>query len=328
MSNEIGRAVYTQNEFKKRTNSENVNWKLKEGSNIYRILPPFGTLASLGKWSNYEVIHWGYGVEVDGEKKMRPFRCIQRKNFKTKVVEVECPQCSAADKMFREENSLREKYRSQGKSEEEVRSLLKSFSDWRSLFNTQRSHYVNVLRPDGQLGKLRLSNRAMAALRMEIKNLIDTGEETDPCGVDRGVWLDFFRQGMDTSSIFKVSAVYETVNVNGRNMKSLKPAPLTPELVERMKTEAFDLGTGYKDLTRDQIQILVDSDGDPETVTSIFGAPVTSNTDFNPEDFEDEPSGTKETIPTPLTNTPLHATGNKLTAEDFLRSIKGSRGTL
>src|SRR4051812_43763333 len=65
------------------------NSRLVDGDNVYRILPPLFELASEGVWAVYECLHWGF----KGSKGMRPFRCIQKKDFKTKMVKVQCPEC-------------------------------------------------------------------------------------------------------------------------------------------------------------------------------------------------------------------------------------------
>ena len=35
-------------------------FKIKDGDNVYRILPPLGKLADAGKWSVYQKVEWGY----------------------------------------------------------------------------------------------------------------------------------------------------------------------------------------------------------------------------------------------------------------------------
>lgn len=272
---EIGKTSYNNfDNNKRKLNLANANWGLKEGSNIYRILPPIGSLASQGVWSKYEVLHWGY---VLSNNKQRVFRCIRKFDPKRKVVIADCPQCTKISEQLGLEETQRTKLLNAGKSKEEIKTLLQHFTDWKKKFNTDKKHYLNVLRPDGQIGKLKLTNNAMKALRLEIKRLRDSGEESDPVGIENGVWFDFFRVGMDKDSDYKVNAVYENVEIQGRKMRSLKPAPLSNETIERFKNEGFDLGEGYRDLSRDEIQILVESNGDPETVDSIFGLPQVNN---------------------------------------------------
>jgi len=76
--------------------------------------------------------------------------------------------------------------------------------------------------------------------------------------------------------------------MNGRPAKVLKDGKLTPEIMERMKTEMFDLGVYYRDLSRDEIQRLADAPDDSEVVDSIFGAPVTpAPSDPNVNEFKE-----------------------------------------
>ncbi len=292
---EIGTAVYNTNEFKKRTNATNANWGLKEGSNIYRVLPPFGTMAASGFWSKFEVIHWGYSLSTG---KQRPFRCIKQMNHKTKQILVSCPQCEKNDEQAKLMENARKEYIDQGVPKEIIKKNLESFTDWGRRFNTERRHFLNVMRLDGQIGRLKISNDAMRDLRAEIKRLRDTKRHSDPCGIN-GLYFDFYRTGMGRDdTTFKISALTDVVSVPGPGGQQiqaevLKAAPLTPGDLERFKTEGFDLGDYYKELSRDEIQLLVESGGDPETVDGIFGLPklgtTTSNAGFNPaEEFQME----------------------------------------
>jgi hypothetical protein len=294
----IGKPVYGNGE-NRRANAANANWRLdKEGSHIYRILPPFGLLAKLGRWSQYEAIHWG--AELSGGKK-RAFRCIQRKNRKTKMVELECPMCMKYNEQFALMKNKEKEMTDLKKTREEIELYLKPITDWLQLFNLQKGHYLNVLRQDGQIGRLFIKIKCKQALDIKIPKWIEkTG--VDPIAVDGGLWIDFQRTGMGRNdTVYDVSLVEETVEINGRKLTDVKRAPLSGEVVTRMEKEAFELADYYKDLTYDEIKMMVSSNFDPAIVDSVFGAPVVS---VSPEvDGDDEPAENEPlpTLPTPVT---------------------------
>src|SRR5574343_2072266 len=73
------------------------NWKmhsLKDGeANVFRIAPPVKSLKSVGKWKVYDKLHYGYTVpnEQDPDSiRHRPFRCIEKKNRATNMIEQDC----------------------------------------------------------------------------------------------------------------------------------------------------------------------------------------------------------------------------------------------
>lgn len=76
MSELIGTARFGAEKNKK--DYSNANWKVEANKpNVYRILPPFKTLAESGRWAQYESVIWGF---KNSEGRHKPFKSIQRKN--------------------------------------------------------------------------------------------------------------------------------------------------------------------------------------------------------------------------------------------------------
>ena len=59
---------------------------VEEGSNIFRVLPPFGELAEAGTWCVKTVSHWGY---KSSEGRPKNFLCLGR----------DCPECALQSKV-------------------------------------------------------------------------------------------------------------------------------------------------------------------------------------------------------------------------------------
>jgi hypothetical protein len=270
MSQEISEPIY-ERPSSKRPNALNANWKLdSEGDHIYRVLPAFGSLAASGQFSKYEALHWGISLSTG---KKSAFRCIQRKDSKTKMITQECPMCAKMAKVQKEVEERKKLLDEKKVSPDEAKKILTPQLEWLECYNLQKGHYVNVMRPDGQIGRLFIKIKCKQSLDITIKKLITEGYS--PAGIKGGVWLNFERIGMGRNdTTYQVHPVDELVEVNGKKLKTTKEAPLTPEILERMKTEAWDLGTYYKDLSYNEIQMLVSSEGDPAMADSILGAPA------------------------------------------------------
>ncbi|MHA1675946.1 MAG: hypothetical protein ACTSU6_02095, partial [Candidatus Njordarchaeales archaeon] len=63
-------------------------FKLKDGDNVYRILPPLGKLADAGRYSQYYRVEWGY---KNSKGQNRPFQDCRVVNRSNNMVEVESP---------------------------------------------------------------------------------------------------------------------------------------------------------------------------------------------------------------------------------------------
>lgn len=288
----IGKPVYGNTE-NRRPNSANANWALKdEGSHIYRVLPPFGSLAKLGRWSQYEALHWGFKLSTG---KRRAFRCIQRKKRGTNMVTQECPMCTKMESVEKaKQTKIKEMMESKTRkfTKEKIEEAVKPMLDWQRIFNLQKGHFLNVLRPDGQIGRLFVKIKCKNDLDLKIKKII-ADDGLDPIWSEQGVWLDFQRHGLGRNdTVYNVEPVYESVVHNGVKMRTIKTAVLGKDVLDRMGKEAFDLATYYKDLTFDEIQMLISSGGDPAIVDSVFGLPTVAKsepeaTDTDAEEYED-----------------------------------------
>lgn len=270
------------------------NFRLKEGDNVYRILPPLGELASLGTWAVYECVHWGY----KGSKGFRPFRCIKKTNRKTKMVIQACPECDKiADKKASLEDTEK-RLQAEGKSKEAIKEFVKPLADWLFSHNLDKKWNVNALSPEDLIGKLGIPHKMFTQLQVVIEKLVKEG--MDPVGVENGVWFNLVRTGTGNQTTHTVTVVDMEETINGRKMRTYKPAPLTTEILGRLGTEAFDLKNTVASLSYDEILAIVSSGGDPDVVDSVFSnGEVKSNTTTNAatatvaeDDEPEEPTAT------------------------------------
>lgn len=281
------------------------NSRLKDGDNIYRILPPLGELAAEGVWAVYECLHWGF----KGTKGMRPFRCIQKKDFNTKMVKVQCPECDRIAEKLAVVEDTKAKLKADGKSKEFIDEHVKPLTDWLYSHNLDKKWYVNALTMDGKITRLAIPHKMYVQLQEKITELV-TKKGIDPIAVDGGVWFNLKRTGMGNQTAHSVSVEEETVmaEVNGKKtpLPMIKQAPLTQEIINRLGAEAHDLKNSFRTLSFDDIKRLVTSGGDPEVVDAVFSAGEFTRDAATPDD--PEPGTVASTVGT--NNAALAGTSN------------------
>jgi hypothetical protein len=291
MSHEIGKANYS-------SGKKNF-FKVKDGSQEYRILPPFAELAKEGRWAVYESVHWGY---KDSNGKFKIFRCIQQK--KGTMISKECPECSSIAAKTKARDAKKEELQKKGKNANEIKELLTPFNDWLQAHNNQRCWYVNAMNSAGEIGRLEIKHTCYQALMAEIRELLKKG--IDPLDPAKGVWFKFTRTGMGRDTKYKVDVAKEVVTVNGDELMRTKFAPLTPDVLERMQSEAWLLKDMFTSLDFDQVKRLVESGGDPSVTDSVFGS----------GQLGDEAEPTEEELAGSTTTVTANAVANALPKEE------------
>lgn len=300
---------------KVKRNWDNANWTIKaDQPNVYRILPPFATLAKTGKWAFYEAVIWGF-KGTNG--KQRPFRSIQQKN-KGMITQAD-PAVQWIEKHVAQRTKMIESLKAEGKTKEQIEKATEPLTEFTQQFRVDKFFTVNALRPDGTVGKLKLKISAKKAYDALCKMMLEE-EGVNPIAASEGVWVDFRKTGEGLQTSYIANAVYDVEVQGTRKVKVLRPAVLTAETLEKMKTDAFDLTKSFKDLTFDQIDSLVKSSGDPEVVDSIFGAPVTAPTPVKDVPTYDETSAGDDDEEVDVVA--LTSKGKKASAmKDFLEDV-------
>jgi hypothetical protein len=284
-----GKPKYGNPEFKKTGKP-----KKGPGDNYIRILPPMFSLAASGKWYMYLATHWGYsGVSLKDKERgvVRPFRCIEESNRSTRMVTKVCPECEFWRSKVAERDAEQAKLKAAGKSDEEIKTILKSRNDWLKAHGPDRRVYVNVKYLDGTFGDFKMNYKIhYKGIDAKIKEVAEK-YKFDALLPEGGVWFNLKRIGNGWDPPDQVELKYE-LRPDGSEI--LQRAPLSQEDWEAASTQCRDLTTlGGAILSFQQIQQLVASGGDPETVDRIFGTrPDSSSAGAAPTDGpdDDEPS--------------------------------------
>jgi len=249
---EIGKANYGGGETKKR-------FKIVDGDNIYRILPPMGSLAKAGRWSQYWSVVWGY---TNAQNKAVPFSDCRVTNYRTKMVEVESDAYLKSAKI----NAMFAAMKEQVKTGEATEKDLERVQKMSEKFNIDNKHYINAVNLKGEIGLLKIGAKAKQLIEEEIKKLMAKG--IDPLSLEDGRYFNIFRSGKGFQTVYQVTVYKEQRQINGEIAEFAKVHKMDDAFIARLGTEAFDLGTLYSRPSAEQVSRIVNGE-DPDLVLGI-----------------------------------------------------------
>lgn len=251
----------------------------EQTSVVHRIMPPVKSLAAKGHWSCFHGNHFGYsGVNSKDPTKtrMRPFGCIFKDDYKTKMVLQACPACEEYDRKDAEletKSKLLEENPENTKLQAEVTGL----KGWVKSHNNDRKHHINVMSLAGELGVLTISNTVKKMLDKKMEELRNpkpnargvTPAVRQPISTGESVYFNFTRMGQ-----FPVQdnvEVYKEEDETGASRIVTAPA-LTPEQIAQALETLPDLKTEVvRYISPAQIAAIVAAKGDPELVDAAWG---------------------------------------------------------
>jgi hypothetical protein len=238
--------------------------KIKDGDNIYRILPPLGSLAQKGLWNRYIAVEWGY-KDLKGNN--RPFQDVRKVNFKTKMVEVESAAHLVREHIAANFKQVLELYKSGKASQEQVNEAKKK----QEQYNLDKKYYLNAINLKGEIVLLKIGYKAMEGLKSEISKLKAKG--VDPLALNTGRFFNINRTGTGLGTIYQTTVATETIDVPGigKVQKELEHV-IDASIISRLANEATDLSTLdklYQVVSAEQVQKMVE--GGPAAVTAILG---------------------------------------------------------
>lgn len=279
----------------------------------FRILPPMKSLAESGRWHSYHAIHFGYAgndKQTPGKAKIRPFRCIEERNYRTKMVTQSCPECEKIKAQEQLLDNMVARAKAAGKTEQDIDLMTAPLRQWLRDHNLDKKFYVAVFNEAMEPGVLSMSGRVKKALEEKAKELQLSG--IDPFDPAQGVWFNFVRVGRqkDVQDSVEVAMIQ-----NGRSME-IQPAPLTEEQC-RLAFEAIpDLTTLSRLITREQMQMLVNSGGDLDEVDAILEAGVREGSARSPSSpaVRAAPAPTLTATPAPAPAAPANDAAAQIAA--------------
>jgi len=252
-------------------------FKIKDGNNIYRILPAMFDLAAKGRWSMFHRVEFGY---LNTEGRMKPFispRVVSREG----MVEVESAAHLNRIKLKDEFETLKQTIK-QGLeagtiTKDEAKEAIKEQTDLIKRYNLDSKHYMNVVNENGEIGLLKIPNSAKKALQPILDKLKDEG--VDPMSVENGRLFNFHRTGKSLDTVYTVSVVTDTIDhPELGKVKKEKVSVLSDALLDRLNDEAFKLDQLFPTPSAEEVDRIVNEG--PSAVDEIL-APKKSSAAAN-----------------------------------------------
>ena len=264
-------------------------FKLKDGEQVYRILPPMGDLADSGRWSMFHNIHYGYKTS---DKKLKPFLSCEVKNRQNKMVEV--PD-AAKERLQMLKAKLEEAKKTGNKAALEKLNALVGRD---GVYNLDSHHYMNVIDAQGNIGILKIRHKAKLALDVEIKKLEAKG--INPLSPETGRYFIFTRTGNALDTTFSVDVLQEEVEVPGHGKLNRDVNHVIDQDTENRCgvfdadgnfnfKEAASLDKLFKKLTAEQVAKVVET-SDLMTGVSSYMDQLFAKSDTKEEVIEEEPA--------------------------------------
>lgn len=250
----IGKASYSGN--------VKENFKIKDGDNIYRVLPPMGNLADAGQWSVYGRVCWGYKGS-DGKNK--PFLSPRVQNYNTKMIEVDCAAFNKSMKIKDEYQEMvknaKELTKSGGVLTDEIKKELEAKKEESMQFNIESKFFLNVMDLEGKIGLLKLALTGHKLIKSLGKKL--EAEGVDITGVENGRYVNINRQGTGLNTDYQVTEFKQNkqVEIDGvmETVQRSVPHTLDDNIIGRLAKEAFELDSLYPKPTEAEVKEIVDA---------------------------------------------------------------------
>lgn len=250
------------------------------GQNIFRVLPPLFSLATEGKYYQYYSVH-KFATNTQG--KMRPFVCIEDKDYKTKMIRQHCPVCDYLTEKTQQMDMAKQK----GVSDQQIRDFNEVYI---KPYQPERRYYLNVIDQSGQIGILGVPSKAFKALESLVKEYMQSN--IDITGM-RGLFLNFVKDSKykgDNQVMYKVEVHREKINDPQQGLiERPKAHDLTPDLINRIKKEASDLSKLFARLTPEEVGLILRANGDERR--AVVDRVFSKGSSTEEEGSEEESSG-------------------------------------
>ena len=229
--------------------------KVNDGSNIFRILPPFGESEV---HNGYPYRKWSYVWLVDPSTgKRKPFASPFSSGGD------QCPVKEYADALAKKVDGVAAEMKAAGKSEDQIKKRLEKVRSEQWKLKLTHAYLYNAIDQAGDVGILELKSTAHKDLCKRMQEYIKTYAQ-DPTSLnsfddDSGVWFDIKREGQGKSTEYSVAFNQTTEkDEKGRLAKFDDRSPLPENVVENYDDMGYDLSSVYTLKTYDELkEILV-----------------------------------------------------------------------
>lgn len=228
--------------------------KVKDGHNVFRILPPFGDNSNGYPYKKWQII-WGLFDPESG--RARPFASSM-------TSEKKCPVTEYVQQLKKKSESLKANMQASGESEETIKETLGPLNKLISDLSPKTIYVYNAADRAGEVGLLELKSTAHKKMKAEMANYIHDYNQ-DPTSLnsddnDSGVWFDVVRQGEGRDTEYDVKRLtIKTKTPQGKLQFEDDRTALPDSVVENYDNLAYDLSAVYQVKSYEDLQEILDA---------------------------------------------------------------------
>ena len=227
--------------------------KVKDGHNIFRILPPFGEASNGYPYRKWQII-WGL-VDPDSGR-ARPFASSMTSEKKFPVTEFVANLKKKAD-------TIKAQMQASGSSEDEIKERLKDLNELINNLSPKTVYLYNAVDMAGEVGILELKSTAHKKMKTEMNQYVHDYNQ-DPTSLnstddDSCLWFDVTRQGVGRDTEYDVKKCQIKVKKAGGGMTFEDDrSPLPESVVENYDNLAYDLSAVYQVKSYDDLKDILE----------------------------------------------------------------------
>jgi hypothetical protein len=228
--------------------------KVVDGSNFYRILPPFGEASNGYPYRKWQII---WGLQDPESQRPRPFASSM-------TSEKKCPITEYVLELKKKAEVLKSQLTAQGVDEETAKERLGALNKLISDLNPKTVYIYNAANKAGEVGLLEIKSTAQKKMKVEMASYIQDYNQ-DPTSLnseetDSGVWFNITRAGMGRDTEYDVKKVTtKTKNAAGKISFEDDRSPLPDTVVENYDNLAYDLSSVYQVKTYEQLAEILEA---------------------------------------------------------------------
>lgn len=228
--------------------------KVKDGHNVFRILPPFGESSNGYAYKKWQII-WGLSDPETGRS--RPFASSM-------TSEKRCPITEYVQQLKKKSDQIRSQLQAAGETEESIKERLAPLNKLATDLSPKTVYIYNAVDKAGEVGLLELKSTAHKKMKAEMIQYIGDYNQ-DPTSLnsdetDSGVWFDVIRTGEGRDTEYDVKKFQNKVKkpTGGFSFEDDRSA-LPDSVVENYDNMAYDLSSVYQVKSYDELQEILEA---------------------------------------------------------------------
>lgn len=241
-----------------KTSKEWVRHKVKNGSNVYRILPPFGDSSNGYPYRKWQII-WGLSDPSSG--RVRPYASPLQS-------EKRCPVTEYVDLLKERLDKMEGDLKVRGFDDKAVAKHPKfeRLAKFTRDITPKTVYIYNAADKAGVVGLLELKATAHKGMKSCMNDYIRDYNQ-DPTSLsstdeDSGVWFNVKRTGEGFGTEYSVEKVQNKVKGPTGVVFQDDRSPLADVIVENFNNLAYDLSSVYKSTTYDEVNEILQANMD------------------------------------------------------------------